>query len=73
MIGVEDALYTYEYDKYFKILPAINNWDRDSKRIKNGIRVQDGFSYTSNNNIEWMTGAELQAWIDANRKKIGSI
>ncbi len=73
MIGVEDALYTYEYDKYFKILPAINNWDRDSKRIKNGIRVQDGFSYTSNNNTEWMTGAELQAWIDANRKKIGSI
>ena len=73
MIGVEDALYTYEYDEYFKILPALNNWYRDSNRIKNGIRVPEGFSYTSNNNTEWMTVAELQAWIVANRKKIGSI
>jgi UDP-N-acetylglucosamine 4,6-dehydratase (inverting) len=73
MIGVEDALYTYEYPEHFKILPAIHSWDRDANRIKEGKRVQEGFSYTSDNNSEWMTDFELQAWIDANREKIGSI
>ncbi len=73
MIGSEDALYTYEYPEHYKILPAIHSWDRDANRIKNGKRVQEGFSYTSDNNSEWMTNSELQAWIEANREKIGSI
>jgi UDP-N-acetylglucosamine 4,6-dehydratase/5-epimerase len=73
MIGTEDALYTYEYPEHYKILPAIHSWDRDANRIKGGKRVQEGFSYTSDNNSEWMSNAELQAWIDNNREKIGSI
>lgn len=73
MIGVEDAFYTYEYPEHFKILPAINGWDTCTKRIKDGKRVAEGFSYTSDNNTEWMQPAELQAWIDTNRAKIGSI
>ncbi len=73
MIGVEDAFYTYEYPEHFKILPAINGWDTCPKRIKDGKRVSEGFSYTSDNNTEWMQPAELQAWIDANREKIGKI
>lgn len=73
MIGVEDAFYTYEYPEHFKILPAINGWDTCPKRIKDGKRVSEGFSYTSDNNTAWMQPAELQAWIDANREKIGSI
>jgi UDP-N-acetylglucosamine 4,6-dehydratase (inverting) len=73
MIGIEDAFYTYEYPEHFKILPAINGWDTCNKRIKDGKRVPDSFSYTSDNNPEWMRSAELQAWIDANHAKIGSI
>lgn len=73
MIGVEDAFYTYEYPEHFKILPAINGWDTCPKRTKDGKRVSEGFSYTSDNNTEWMQPAELQAWIDANREKIGKI
>lgn len=73
MIGSEDALYTYEYQEHFKILPAIHNWDKDTNRIKGGKRVQEGFSYTSDNNTEWMTDIELQSWIEVNRDKIGSI
>lgn len=73
MIGVEDAFYTYEYPEHFKILPAINGWDTCAKRIKDGKRVPEAFSYTSDNNSEWMLPAELDAWINANRDKIGSI
>ena len=73
MIGAEDAYYTYEYPEHYKILPAINNWDQDAHRIKDGNKVPDGFVYASDNNSEWMTEAELMAWIDANREKIGAI
>lgn len=41
--------------------------------IKDGKRVSEGFSYASDNKTEWMQPAELQAWIDANRTKIGSV
>jgi UDP-N-acetylglucosamine 4,6-dehydratase len=73
MIGTEDAYYTYEYPKHYKILPAINNWDKDANRIKDGNKVPEGFVYASDNNSEWMTDAELKAWIDANLEKIGAI
>ena len=73
MIGVEDAPHTYEYPGHYKILPAIHSWDSDERRIKDGVRVPEGFSYTSDNNKSWMTIPELQKWIEANRVKIGAI
>jgi UDP-N-acetylglucosamine 4,6-dehydratase (inverting) len=73
MISPEDSYYTYEYPHHFKILPAINNWGSSEERIKDGRKVADGFSYTSDNNHEWMTTEQVRAWIEANRKKIGSI
>ena len=73
MIGEEDSIYTYEYNEYYKILPSINNWANSEKRIKDGKRVQEGFSYTSDNNSEWMAIETLQAWIEENQEKIGSI
>ncbi len=73
MIGAEDSYYTYEYPEHFKILPTINNWGNSPERIKDGTKVPEGFVYASDNNAEWMTDAQLQAWIDTNREKIGSI
>jgi len=73
MIGIEDALYTYEYPGYFKILPSINNWAKDEARIGDGTRVPEDFMYTSDNNKEWMEIKTLQDWIEVNRNKIGNI
>ncbi|MCH8466826.1 MAG: UDP-N-acetylglucosamine 4,6-dehydratase (inverting) [Roseinatronobacter sp.] len=73
MIGIEDAPYTYEYDDHFKILPAINKWADDPARVKNGHKVDEGFSYTSDNNPEWMAQEALADWISTNRAKIGAI
>lgn len=69
MIGFEDVPYTFEYDNYFKILPQINDWAKDKKRIKNGKKVKDGFSYRSDNNKNWMSVDFLTKWIMANIKK----
>jgi UDP-N-acetylglucosamine 4,6-dehydratase len=73
MIGSEDSLYTYEYADHFKILPAIHEWDKDTKRIKDGVRVPENFSYTSDNNPEWMSSESLHGWISSNGERIGQI
>ena len=69
MIGVEDAMYTFEYKDYFKILPAIHEWSKDPSRINGGVRVKDDFVYSSDNNSEWLAIEQLQAWIQANHRK----
>jgi UDP-N-acetylglucosamine 4,6-dehydratase (inverting) len=73
MIGEDDSYYTYDYPEYFKILPAINNWSDCPKRIKDGKKVQEGFSYTSNGNTDWMSREELFSWVQENYDKIGNI
>ena len=73
MIGVEDAPHTFAYEEYFKILPAINSWSSDPVRIGDGLKVPDNFSYTSDQNTEWMDKAMLRVWLVANSDKIGVI
>jgi FlaA1/EpsC-like NDP-sugar epimerase len=73
MIGEEDAPYTFEYPKHYKILPAIHSWNTSEARIKDGKPVPEGFRYTSDNNTKWMTHEDLRTWIKANRTKIGRI
>ena len=73
MIGAEDALYTYEYPDYFKILPSIYGWANDPARIGDGVKVESDFTYSSDNNEEWMEISELQNWVEENRNKIGNI
>ena len=73
MISQEDAAHTYEYEQHYKILPAIYNWSQDPERINDGKLVSSNFSYSSDNNRDWMNIGELQKWIIANRDKIGKI
>jgi len=73
MIGAEDSYFTFEYPEHYKILPQINNWGEDANRIKDGVKVPEGFVYESDSNDVWMNDAELQAWITANKESIGKI
>jgi UDP-N-acetylglucosamine 4,6-dehydratase/5-epimerase len=72
MIGLEDAAYTYEYSDYYKILPSINKWSEDIKRIGDGKKVKADFSYSSNTNTKWMSVEELQHWIASNYNEVES-
>jgi UDP-N-acetylglucosamine 4,6-dehydratase (inverting) len=73
MIGIEDAPYTYEYKNHYKILPQIHEWSKDAHRIKDGSLVPENFTYSSDNNKEWMSIEELRAWIKKNEHKVGNI
>ena len=73
MISSDESNATYEYNNYYKILPQINEWSKDKLRIKDGLKVPEGFIYSSDNNRDWMTKSDLQKWIDANQSYIGKI
>ena len=63
MVGVEDARHTYEYENYYKILPAIHNWSIEPSRINGGEKCAEGFCYSSETNTEWMAVETLRNWI----------
>ena len=71
MVGVEDALYTYEYADHYKILPAIYKWSEDPGRINGGKKVAPDFTYCSDNNINWMSVETLRDWIARSHDKVG--
>ncbi len=71
MISIDDAPHTYEYDDHYKILPSINGWSKDSNRIGVGKLVERNFTYSSDQNQEWMSIEELNNWIANNINLIG--
>ena len=72
MISAEDSHYTYEYDSYYKIMPAINSWGNET-RVKNGQKVPAGFVYASDSNTEWISVAALRAWIQSHHGKLAKL
>lgn len=62
MVTVEDSMNTYEYDKHFIIYPQMV-WDDKKRVVPTGKRVADGFSYSSDNNTEWLTVEEIKELI----------
>ena len=73
MISSGDAPYTYEYKGHYKILPSINSWSKDPNRINDGVKVFEDFTYTSDNNNNWMDIDTLKNWIKVNDTIIGKI
>lgn len=63
MLSFEDSWSTYEYAGYFKLLPQINDWYLDPKRIKDGKKVEVGFTYSSETNSWYMSKTELEKWL----------
>ena len=73
MIGASDSYSTYDYPKYYKILPQIIECSIDDFNIKKAKKVSEEFIYSSDTNSEWMTKSDLRKWIDANKNYIGKI
>ena len=73
VIVVAGIIHPEKYDDFYKILPAINQWFDDPKRIGKGMKVDENFTYCSDNNKEWMKITELKSWLMENANKIGKI
>ena len=59
MVTVEDSPHTYEYDKHFIVYPQMV-WSDRQKVQPTGIKVAEGFSYSSGNNTQWLSVEEIQ-------------
>ena len=67
LIGEYEGKFTYEYKGHFKIISAIYS-NNNLNRLKNLKKVEKNFSYTSDNNKEWMSINTLKNWIKKNLK-----
>jgi len=63
MIGVHDAPFTYDFGQYYTIYPNIIDPEYYQKTLAGGQKVPEFFSYSSDNNKDWMTIEFLQKWI----------
>ena len=59
MVTVEDSLTTYEYDNHFIVYPQVK-WNSKQKINESGKKVTEGFSYSSENNTEWLTVEQIR-------------
>ena len=62
MISEEDARRTLEFDDYYIIQPDADWWESRAQGL-GGKPVEEGFSYDSGNNKQWLTVAEMQELI----------
>ncbi|WP_425806399.1 UDP-N-acetylglucosamine 4,6-dehydratase (inverting) [Desulfitobacterium sp. Sab5] len=53
MITKDDSTLTYEYDNHFIIYPNFDWWKFDANLVGSGIKVKEGFEYSSETNKEW--------------------
>lgn len=64
MITSSDSFFTYDLGKYYTILPQTPNWNIDQFISHfNATKVDDGFSYSSDKNLEWESVDSLRKLI----------
>ncbi len=59
MVTVEDSDTTYEYDKHFIVYPQVI-WNSKQQINLSGKKVAEGFSYSSDNNVQWLSVEEIR-------------
>ncbi len=59
MVTTEDSATTYEYDKHFIVYPQMT-WNNRQQPDLSGKKVTDGFSYSSDNNTEWLSVEDIR-------------
>lgn len=64
MIGIEDALSTFEFNDFYKIIPTITNLAKEQFNLGGARSVDPEFTYTSDSNNHWMSEEELKKWLE---------
>ncbi len=64
LVTEEDGRNTFELDGMYVIMPAHDWWKR--KKYQDGVKVPEGFVYSSNNNDHWVGAEQLMDMIDSN-------
>jgi UDP-N-acetylglucosamine 4,6-dehydratase len=68
LITEEDAWTTWELPDRYIIEPQHVHWEAGRAKPAGATRVAEDFYYTSRNNTEWLSGAQLQKLLSAEQK-----
>lgn len=60
MVTPEDSFNTYEYEKHFIVYPQMT-WNNKQQPDRSGKKVEEGFSYSSGSNTEWLSVEDIRA------------
>ncbi len=63
MVTTEDSFTTYEYDKHFIVYPQMT-WNNRQKPDLSGRKVEEGFSYSSGTNTEWLSVEDIRELLE---------
>lgn len=65
MIPSDEARHTLEFDDHYIIQPAFRSWSSQPPAYAaQGRLCEDGFSYSSDNNADWLSIEQLRAMIE---------
>ena len=59
MVTPEESFTTYEYEKHFIVYPQMT-WNNKQQPDMSGHKVAEGFSYSSDNNTEWLSVEQIR-------------
>ena len=62
MISEDDARHSREFEDYYIIEPEFAWWSKSAERAA-GVRLPDGFRYSSDANTRWLSTEELRAMV----------
>jgi len=64
MVPKNVSRHTLEFENYYAILPAFQDWNRDGyQEEKGGAWCEDQFKYSSDTNDRWLDAEEIRAMI----------
>ena len=67
MITQSDSYNTFDLGNYYVILPSLPSWDLDKFIITfNAVKVEQGFTYNSRDNLHWESVESLKKLVKAN-------
>lgn len=73
MIGPEDAPNTFDFGDYYKIVSDIGSYFSSDSESLLGVKVDKGFTYTSDGNSDWMSESMLRNWLLLNTDESGRV
>ena len=63
LIPIEESRSVYDCGKYYVIAPLMPYWATSEEWAINGKLCENAFSYTSDNNTQWLSKAAILRWL----------
>lgn len=67
MIGLEDSSVTFDFGNHYRLIPFFTETNVYSEEELNGRKVDENFTYSSDQNEDWMDVNDVKDWVKKNK------